>query len=72
MLRLDLLKTHCTLIFGQWQWIILYMYTIGYLVRSLGYILLKYGQCQGFSQCRKTLATAVFGVVQHMFRTKVA
>ena len=32
---LNILRTHCPLIFGQWQWIIMYGYTIGYLTCGL-------------------------------------
>ena len=54
-------------IFDQCQWIMLYESTIGYLIYSLDYPLLKYGQGQVWNQCQKPLATVVFGVVQHMF-----
>ena len=41
--------------------------TIGSLIYSVDYPLLKYGQGQGLNQCQKNLATLIFGVVQHMF-----
>ena len=37
------------------------------LICSLDYLLLKYGQDQGLFQCKKPLATVMFGVVQNMF-----
>ena len=67
MLRLYVLIKHYPLIFGQWQWIILYGSIIVSLIYSLDYTLLKYDQGQGLSQCHKPLATLVFGVVQNMF-----
>ena len=54
------------LIFNQWQWILLYGSTIGPLICSLDYPLLKYGQGQGLNQCQKPFATVTFGVVHHM------
>ena len=48
-------------------WIILYGSTIGPLICSLDYPLLKYGQVQVLNQCQKPLAIVTFEVVQHMF-----
>ena len=67
MLRLDLLREHCILMFGQWKYIIMYGSTIGSLTFSLNYLPLKYGQGKGLNQCQKLLAIVMFGVVQHMF-----
>ena len=65
MLRLDVLRTHCPLIFEQWKWVILYGSTIVSLTWSLDCPIFKYVQGQGFIQCQKPLANIMFGVVQH-------
>ena len=39
--------------------------TIGSLICSLDYPLLKYGQGEGLNQFQETLATVTFGYVQH-------
>ena len=67
MLCFDVLRTHFSLIFCQWQWIMLYGSKIGPLIFSLDYLLLKYGQGQDLNQYQKPLATVTFVVVQHMF-----
>ena len=52
--------------------IILYVYIIGSLTCSLVYLILVYVQGQGLSQCHKPLVVVMFGVVQHIFGTKVS
>ena len=58
------------LIFGRWQYNMLYGYTIVSLICSLDYLLFKYGQGWGLRQCQKPLATIMFGVVQQMFKNQ--
>ena len=34
---------------------------------NFGLSALKYGKCEGLSQCQKPFKNVMFGVVQHMF-----
>ena len=44
-----------------------YGLTIGPPIFSLEYLILRYGQGKGLSQCHNTGVAFIFGLAQHMF-----
>ena len=49
----------------------MYGYTIGYPTSSLEYLILRYDQVQGLSQCNKPWVTEMFALVWHIFCNQI-